>query len=361
MKTAARSRRGLFCFAALALIFLVSTVEQARAGKGDEKVIGIYLESIGGRSSSGDFDVLQGVVKAINSYGYNLKARKFSSHEEVKNAFIAKQIDAAALWPGHVVEIMASGRKLHPSLTYIHGNKEKVSYCLWHKKGQGGKDISAVNGKKLIIVESSPFVLIQLRDFLASKGVDKPLWRVFGALIYSKSMNSAYMALAAGEADFLWDNSDGDYFMKMLNPNVSAQLTHDFCSETTFARGAIIVIDESRSGAEFCNQFDTDMKTMMKNSKQHADKDPGLKALIQYLKLTKTKIVLAKPDEYETEYKLYLKAKNNGWLDEAKFIYEKMKGAHPGTAVEIKMDYKTCRTMCAGKKNEVKCVSDCMK
>lgn len=348
-------------FISITLAFILSVSAEA-----NEKIIkfGVFFTSTGGQSSSQSLDFTNTLADAVAAeFGYKIEPKKYSSDADVKQAFLDNEIDAALLWSGHIVEIDKRGGRTFPWVTIEVDKKRTVSQCLWGNNSRSGNaDILSIGGSNLLAHDNDVLLMVMLREYLFTQGIDIPLWREFKTFTQMKNMNSAFMALAMGSNDYYWVSSD-DTFLKMLNPNLLNQVKPVFCTKPVYARSAVIFNRKTMSDASI-KELREAFKKYYTNRKPVEDKYPNVKALYQYLKMAKIKMVLAKEDEFKVENALYEKAIKNGWLEEAKFIQKKWSAAPVGQPVEIKMDFKSCKAVCAPKasagEREV-CIDACMK
>lgn len=348
------------------LIFLISISSVLFGAEKKDKVVvlGAYFTSTGGQSSSQELDFANTLGEAIgNEFGYKFVTRKYPSDADVQKAFLANEIDAALLWSGHVVGIEKKGGHVFSWATIVVDKQRRVAQCLWVKNtGADVKDISSIVGGTLLAHDYNEVWLIMIREYLFSQGIDKPLWQVFNSFLQVKSMNSAFMALAMGKNDYYWVSRD-DTFLKMLSPNLLQQVKPAFCTEPIYARSAVVFNRNTMAEASLIELRDAFL-SYYENRLTVEKKYPKVKALYEYLKLAKIKIIPASENEFKVESVLYEKAKKNGWLDEARFIIEKWDAVPVGQPVEIKLDFKACKELCAPKasagEREI-CMEKCMK
>jgi len=362
LKTTAASRgKTLIGLAAAFVLLMVRPCAAAQDGSTIRVRMGIHFVSSMGQSSAQVFDMAKGITNAIkDNYGLDLQLKTYSSGPEIKEAFLRNEIDAAAFWPGEAVEIMERGGSVHPWSTFHVKKSKKSPFCLWQRKNENPQGISAVAGKRLINTEYSVDWLLFLREFLYRNGIDKPLWRVFSSFTSVSGSNSAFMAVAAGDADFFWTYKDNEVILKLVSSNMANQVSHDFCSDSVYARATIVFNGKTLSKDDLIKS-DKALVNFIRDINELAKTNMGIKTLKQYMGLVQSRIVPARPDEFDYEVKLFKESRKRGWMAEAEFIVEQMDKAPKGKPVEIKTDYKTCRALCAGDKDEVKCVSDCMK
>lgn len=321
---------------------------------------GAFFTSAGGQSSSQAYDFVKALLKLTeDEYGYKTSIERYSSLDEVKDALMKGEIDGGLLWSTQLVEMNDNGYEFYPWGTYVIDKKRRASYCLWHRKNDPIKQVSEIKNAIFMSSDYSVFNLIQLREYLYTKGIDKPLFSVFTQFKRVPSANSAYLALAMGEADFFWTNDDGDTFLKLLNAQVASQLDHRFCTEPIYARAVIALSKKKYTEAQF-KEMSEALDHVMSNMTSYEKKYPSLKALNSYLRVAKMKFITAKRNELETEFNLYRKAKKNGWLQESEYIVKKWKEQPIGQAVEIRPDFEFCRITCESNKDKMVCIDRCM-
>lgn len=364
-----RGVKKMFCrklseFISILLVIFVVVIYFVNPASAEEfnKVIrfGGFFTSAGGQSSSQSFDFTRAMLQLTNDeFGYKTSIERYSSLDEVKDALMKGEIDGGLLWSTQLVEMNDAGYEFYPWGTYMVGTKRKASYCLWHKKTDLIKKPEEIKNVVLMSADYSVFNLIQLREYLYVNGIDKPLWSIFSGFTRLPNANSAYIALAMGEADFFWTNDDGDSFLKLINPSVATQIEHRFCTDAVYARASIVLSKKSYTQAQYKEMSDT-LDYATKNISKYEGKYPTIKALHSYLKIAKMKFMLASPDELNTEIKLYQKAKKNGWLGEAEFIVKKWKEQPIGQAASIKPDFEYCRITCEKSSEKMQCLDKCM-
>lgn len=324
--------------------------------------VGVFFNSGSGASASQAYDMANTILKIYSGDGgYNVELIKYASWDEITVDFLANKLDAAYLWPHFVVEILDGGGEVIPLVTFSVMKRRKMGFCFWHRKSLVMKSPSDIVGKKFIYSTPNVHYFIQMRDFLSSNGVDVPLWKVPSSIVAAPSSNSANMALAMGDADVYWGLDDADAYMNLISPAVAKDLTHQFCSDRVYARANIIMNKKSFSNEEAKVAKETFLD-LLKNFNAYSEKIPELKGMKQYMKMAKMSMIPSAPDEFDYDYKLYKKAKANGWYDEAVYMYEKLKDEKPGELVNLKPDYSMCKKLCVGKKGEAEtaCVYECM-
>lgn len=342
------------------LVFLICSETCYSAGKAKEVRFGAYFTSSGGQSSSQAYDFVQALLKLTEEqFGYKTSIERYSSLEDVKDALMKGEIDGGLLWSTQLVEMADAGYEFYPWGTYVIGKKRRASYCLWHRKSDPITKPSEIQDAIYMSSDYSVFNLIQLREYLAQNGIDKPLWSVFKQFKRVPSANSAYLALAMGEADFFWTNDDGDAFLKLLNASVASQLEHRLCTEPIYARAVIALSKKRYSEAQF-KEMSENLDYVMNHMTDYEKTYPTLKALNSYLRVAKMKFITAKPNELDTEINLYKKAKKNGWLMETEFIVKKWKEQPSGQPVAIGPDFDFCRLKCDASKEKMACIDSCM-
>ena len=293
--------------------------------------------------------------------GREIRLEKFPTVDSVRQAFIRGKIDITILWPEEIIEVTKAGGKIFPWAAYTVDGKRKRAECLWQAKGAALKNISEITGKTLVggEYELNVFHLISLREYLSQNGMDKPLWHVFKSFTVVPGNNSAFMSVAMGKFDFMWTNEDNKISLKIMNPTVASKLTFKFCTEKKFGRGILVFNKKKLTKAEmdFMRGYLKDADAKMA---AHAKTDTAMQQVRTYIKMAKAKIVPANDDENAGERELFKKARANGWLTEAEFIYAKLAKATPGEPVVVKPDYTFCKKACPTKKDKEKCIVKCL-
>lgn len=344
--------------------FIIATNVCASAASKDRVfTFGVHISSVGGLSSAELFELIQKICDLMGSeYGVKVKPVKFSTEEEFVDAFVQNKIDVGSLFPAQIARAIDESKGVYPLATYRIGKTDRISQCLWRSKDLKMKSIEDVRGKTVIRQDLDPYPYVQLRDYLYSKGIDQPLWKVFGGFITVPSSNSAFMAIAIGEGDFHWAPNELKVPMKMFLPNVMPNVLDDYCTAEKFGR-PIVSMNKATVTEEEFNQFKSAMKQFVANLDKYAAADPYFKMLQQYMKLGDVHVVSGAMDMISEDVALYNKAKKNGWLKEADFLIDNLKNAPSGTKVEIKMDFKMCKASCADRKEDaqITCIDDCIK
>lgn len=330
------------------------------AAQRSEFVFGIHFESNGSLSSSQLTNLVEVVLQiALKGTGYTWRIERFSSDDELADAFLHNKIDAAHLFPDQIVLLLDRHGRIRPLASYTVAGKRKRAFCLWQAKSNAVSEPSQIIGKTFMSDYWTQMNLIQIRDLLYSLGVDKPLWNVFSSFTKVPGQNSSYMAVAMGKADFLFDSTDFDTFIKLLNPNVAGKMTRRFCSEPDFARGTI-VLNERTMPRKSIDDFTKALKAFEQNYDAITKSDPRFQSLRSFAKLAKMNFIPTDPDEFKTEAELYRNARKKGWIKEADYIIGVMKDAAPGKPVVIRPTYTMCRAECAKATNLSQCVGRCM-
>jgi hypothetical protein len=317
------------------------------------------LSAMWGMSATQNYDVWNAVFKHANDEsGDSWSMKQFSSVDEVVDAFCTGKVAATAVFPGIAVELIDHCGKIAPWVTFVVGKRRKTSYCFFYPKTNVVKDFSEIRSKT-IIVGYEPLDLIRLREFLYTNGIDEPLWKVFKAFIKVPNVNSTLMAAAMGKADLMFNDEDSELEMKIMNPAIAAKMAHSFCTEPVYAR-AIIAINPRSMPPDEIERYRGVAKRFIAKMGEYAKTDPGIQQLRQIMNMVKAKFIPADAGELDIEANLYLKAKKNGWLEEAKFIQETMNKAPLGTPVEIRPTYNMCNKACKSVKDKMKCIDGCM-
>lgn len=349
-------KKSILVITSIALIFTVVSRTSADPIKIRS---GIHLASAAGMSSSQGYDFIQNFIKAISTnYDIVLEVVRFSSAEEVQEAFIENEIDFALVYSEQYVEIVDAGGKPYPLGTYSINGAPRRALCLWQNKNEGSGDIKETVGKTVLLSSAAPQELLSIRELFYSKGVDKPLWKLFKGFTYSPQQNSAYYSLAMGDADYFFGTSDGKYILKLINPALEKKIGYKICTDSEYSRGSTI-INLKTLDSEKVNKLRESFLSFVKNYDEISKKDPGMKGQSAYLKMMKAKYIPADKNQYQTEIALYEKSAKNGWRKEAEYVSEILNKS-PGQLVEIKPEFSYCKKLCSEKKSDISCLDDCM-
>ncbi|MFC1474541.1 hypothetical protein ACFLQK_00715 [bacterium] len=343
----------LVCSVALAAAQCAAWPEE-----GPEYRLGIHLESAVGVSSSQGYDYVKALYDVMNEeYGYNMIMERFSSHREVQKALIDDRIDGGFLVPGHIVEIIDSGTEMIPVTTYVIGKKRRSAYCLWEKKTEALKDVSEVGGKTVIIRGLDVLEFLQLREYMFANGTDVPLWDVFDTFTRVSGQNSAFIALAMGKADFYWEYEDAKFYIELVNSTVAAKIAGNLCTDNIYSRESTVMKMKPGKEEEL-KKFSADLKDFYVNIKKYAKDYTALQAPLSYMRMTKIRLIPARDDEFETELGLFRKAKENGWLEEARYIVKILKDSPLGQPVAVSPNLEYCKKKCDEGNND--CIVACL-
>lgn len=327
--------------------------------------IGVAILSDAGTSASQIYDGITSVSDLFkNEYGYDIAIEKYSSTATVKDDFLNNKLDMGAFFPNEIVELIDAGGKVYPGPTYTVNDNRKVGLCLYAHSESGITDVNDIRGKNILMPRYNSLEIIQLRNFLKSKGIDEPLYNVFNSFIKISSTNSAYLALSMGDVDLIWGNTDTPYMLAIINSNIGSKVKKVVCTEDIYARSAILLNKNTIDKASY-DAIIKAFKNNVSNLKTFSNSSPSLQAVYRYLKMTKARITITTEDEFDAEIELYRKARKSGWLDEAKLIVEKVAEAPKGEPVKIKMDYKACKNSCSKyvdmETEYYKCIDECLK
>lgn len=343
----------------LFLIPCALRVSSAMASEKKEFVIGINFPSSMGVSSSQMYDMANGVIHVIND-GLSVKCRleRFESMDAMTAAFERGTIDGEASINEQVVESMDRGVVVKPWATLAFEGKTRQSFCLWYAKERPLRSVSEIVGKTIADSNFTPLYLARIRSYLVDHGIDQPLWKTFDSFVVVPGLNSAFMALAMGKVDVMWNIDSNRVTMKLMSPATMAKLAYGFC-DAGDSMPASVVFNKNVSAAAFA-----ELKRKMANFKEDmirlSKTDSSVLQMRQYLMMTRSQMEPADANGYAADLKLYRKAKANGWMDEARFIMEMIDKTPPGKPVHVSTNYKYCRKRCLGKPNTAKCMDGCM-
>jgi ABC-type phosphate/phosphonate transport system substrate-binding protein len=324
-----------------------------------EYVLGAHFSSSYGISATQQYDMANTIIKITAGEGFPTRIEKYSSSEELVKAFIGKRIDGAYVGPNEVAEIIDGGGRIHPWVSYTVNNKNKSALCFFYRKGSAINNITDLQGLNIVQDTFGVVTLIRMREYLAGRGIDRPLWQVFSSFTRAPNQNSSYMAVAMGKGDVTWDYQESVYNMRIMNPAVEAKMDRNFCTEALVSHDGIILNEKTLSPQEL-GALDERLKIFLPTFGEYAKGRPEIEQLLTYWKMTKKKIIPASPDEYASDLELYKKAKANIWQKEARYIFDIMEKAAPGTPVKIKPTYSMCKDTCQSGKDKVKCIDACM-
>lgn len=347
----------------LVAFVIISSVTRCNAEEKNKVfTLGLHFESTTGVSSSQIYDLVNTCMKVVTKdFGFVIKLKKYSSDREVMQAFLDNEIDVGWLHPSEIMNIIEGGGKIYPFGTYMIARRRKTAECLWHNKNNQIKDISDLYGKRLL-VDQSELYFIKLRELLYVNGIDKPLWDVFDMFITHPSSNSAFFAIAMGDADLYLKEDDFKEMLNLINPSLISNVKYGFCTEHEYGRYSL-VFNKNTSDSIDIEQFLEVLKNVLGDLGEYAKKEPQLKAVKQYTQMVKMTLIPAEKDEFAAEIRLMKKAKEKGWLREARFIVEKISETDKGNQFKIKPDFATCKKWCADYSSPEKretCLNACM-
>lgn len=343
----------LFCVAIMLAIF--ATCSNAQEKKNQLR-FGMHFESGGGISSSSLYDFVNKTLAQMSSnMGVNIKILKYSSNIETVESLIKGESNATFMWPQFINYTQNNQKDIVPIATYTVGKKRKAAYCLWHSKNIMINSIGDLKGKSLILDYFTHLDLGEIRLMLEEHTVNAPLWETFSSFVYAPNQNSAYMAVAMGDADVFWAKSDSEYYIKMINPSVAAQLTKSFCTEEKYARGTIVINRKEFSDEEF-EEVKNSTLAFFKNMKKASKSDGTLAAINRYLEMSKIEVIPADRNEFDVEYKEFETIKKRGWLSEVDYISSVMADKPNGKPIHIKPDIDYCKKKCG---EDYKCIVAC--
>lgn len=345
---------------AVAIFLMAVSCDAAQDGKNMKIRFGIHITSSAGQSSAQWLDITKGIMNIFKeNYGLEVVMKTFPSFEEVEEALIKNEIDGADLWPGEFGALTEKGASIHPWATFQIKKTEKTSLCLWQRKNEKTLNVNDVFGKRLIGLSYTFDLLLFLRDYLYRNGVDKPLWNVFRSFTHVSGTNSAYMSVVASDVDYFWYPSDDKTILKLVSPNVAKLVSYSLCSESVYARYAIVMNKKTLSKAEL-RKLDEVLVKFLKDFNEFSKTNMDIKSMRQYMSLAQMRLVPAKPDEFDYEMKLFENARKRGWIEEADFIIQQMEKAPKGKTMEITPDYDYCRKTCLAGKTQMACIEKCM-
>lgn len=359
------TRKGIWYRCMLATLFvslpLLIAAETLTADKKKDYVIGIFFDNTVGGSSAQWLDMSNSLLRmGVEESGVPAQIQKFPTEDAALNAFLGGKIEGVRLWPQRMIMIQEKKIDVYPWVTYTIDRKRKTAFCFWNAKTAAIKDVSALVGKTIVRDEFTPLDLIMMREFLAVRGLDKPLWKVFKSFVIVPGANSAFMCVAMGKADVTWDRYDWKPILKIMIPGAASKLSPGFCSDESYARWAIVFNrklvdkDDIRKMRDVIGASNATLDS-------YAKKDPGIMQLLQFMKMAKAKVIPADDSEVDHELEVYRKAKTNGWLAETDVIISQMKKAGKGKPVSIRADYDFCRKTCKPGKDQLACIDACMK
>lgn len=325
--------------------------------------MGASFTSVGGLSASEVFQITDQLLTLVMER-HNLKVvlKKYFTGEELIEAFLKNEIDAAPLYSFNIAYILDNGGKVMPLASYTLNNEKMLHQCLWQSSKKQTKSLEDVRGKIFIRHDFSIGPFIQMRDLLYDHGIDEPLWKFFDKIIISPNSNSAFMSIVMGDADYYLTPDELENTLKIFMPQVADKVNYQICTDKTFGHPMLALNGKTVDQATF-DLTKIAFKDFVTHTSEYAKENQMAKMLQQYMKIYGVKIVPANEDFYKEEIKLYQKAKKMGWLEETNFILSKMANEPTGSAVEVKMDYSDCKKWCeknASKDGIVKCLDTCL-
>lgn len=361
-------RKGSSVKISLKTVLIVSLIAQlyfqsAGAAQGTVKKtyrFGVFFNSSGGISAAQYYDFTLSMCKAVGkALDFECNLIKYSSYDEENAALVSGKIDLALITDNQIMDIFEKSAAVYPIALIKIKDQRKHKYCLWQSKQSTISDIQSVKGKTLVLTAENLFNLTLLREYLAGKGIDKPLWKTFSAFTMVTTQNSAMMVVAAGKADFYFGSEDYVMYLKLLDSSLLGKLKHDLCTDYVVTRSAFVVNRKTVSELD-AKRLKDGMAVLIGNLGSFTEKDKNLRPIVQLMKTIKATFVVAEKDEFAYESKLYQKAKKKGWLKEGRFIDETLREKPLGSPVSVKQTYKWCRSFCSDKKDVAKCIDACM-
>lgn len=343
----------IICITVILAVFAVCAHGQQ---KKNQLRFGMHFESGGGISASSLYDFVNKTLAQMSSnMGVNIKILKYGSNEETINSVIKGESNSTFMWPQFIHYLEGENKNIIPIATYTVAKKRKAAYCLWHTKKVTVNSIDDIKGKTLILDYYTPLDLGEMKLVFLEKQLDAPLWQVFSAFVNAPSQNSAFIALAMGDADYFWAKSDSEYYLKMINPSVATQLTKSFCTEEKYSRGTIVINRKEFSDQEFESVKKSTLQ-FFKGMKKTAKTDGTLAAITRYMEMAKIEVIPADANEFEVEQKEFAMIRKKGWLNEVEFISRMMADKPTGKPIQIKPDIEYCKKKCG---EDYKCIVAC--
>lgn len=338
------------------LSFLVIATCASAQQKKNQLRFGMHFESGGGISSSSLYDfVNKTLAQLAATMGTDIKIFKYASNSETIESLLNGETNSTFMWPQFAHYIQGAEKDIEPVATYTVLKKRKASYCMWHSNKRTVTSFKDLQGGSLILDYFTPLDLGEIRLFLTENGVDMPLWKVFPSFVGAPSQNSAFIAVAMGDADFFWAKSDGEYYLKMINPGVASQLTKSLCTEEKYARGTIVINKKGLSEEDF-NIIKKSTLDFFKNMKKLGKTDGTITAITKYMEMAKIEVIPANKNEFEVEFREYELIKKKGWLNELEYIASVMNNHPDGKPVQVKPDMDYCKKKCG---DDYKCIVSC--
>lgn len=340
----------------IVLILVIFATGATAQQKKPQLRFGMHFESGGGISSSSLYDfVNKTLAQLAATMETDIKISKYSSNYETIESILNGETNSTFMWPQFVHYIKGNEKDIEPVITYTVLKKRKAAYCMWHNNKRTVSSFKDLQGGSLILDYFTPLDLGEIRLFLSENGIDMPLWKVFPKIVSAPNQNSAFMAVAMGDADFFWAKSDGEYYLKMINPGVASQLTKSLCTDEKYARGTIVI---SRKGLTE-EDFKTIRKSTLdffKNMKKLAKTDGTLNAITKYMEMAKIEVIPADKKEFEVEFREFDLIRKRGWINELEYIASVMNSHPDGKPVQIKPDMDYCKKQCG---DDYKCIVSC--
>lgn len=350
-------------FATLALAIILTTTSTSAKNK-NEIVLGASFSSVGGISASELYQLTdQLLTMLMERKGMKVVLKKYFTGEEVYEAFLKNELDAAPLYPFNIAYVLDNGGKVIPIASYSLNGEKFLKQCFWQSSTKKTAKLEDLLGTTLIRHDLSFGPFLQIRELMYDHGIDEPVWKMFDKMLIAPSSNSAFMALVMGDADYYITPCEMDKPLKIFMPQLVEKITHKLNSDKQYGHPLIVMNGKTVSNDIVVLTREA-VKDFAVNTAAYAKDNPTAKLLHQYMKIYGVKIVPGDESMYKEEIALYQKAKKKGWLDETNFILTKLAEAPPGTAIEIKMGFPECKKWCektTPKKDQVMaCIDSCM-
>lgn len=343
-------------------MLVISAISAAavKAAMKREYVIGGHFESGAGISSSQLFEMSSSLMNLIvNEFGMSLKMKRFSTNDELMEDFLQGHVDAMGMYNEQAPEVLTRGLPIGYWGTYTLDGKRNQAYCLWRRKGEEIRTMDDLSGKVLIGNSLMTQNMLQLRELLTSDGKDRALRKTFKSFILAPSANSAFMAVAMKKADVCWESKDYLVFMKIMSPATLARMEPAFCTAQDIPRGTILFNMNRISKKDF-GVFLKARDVFNGHLSEFAKKDPGIRQMQQFMRMTKLVFVDASTEDFAPTLKLRRNGEKRGWLNEAKFLADLIGKSTPGKTVIVEPTFAFCQKECSGKKRITECLDACM-
>jgi hypothetical protein len=347
--------------AIVAVLALVITfaLQMTNAAAKKEFSFGAEFGNGAGMSASQELESTEVLFNTLSdNYDMNIRMKKYSSYDDIVLDAVKGKVDMFMMFDKPIVFDNWNKLKVWPLFTIAVNGSARSTPCFWVLKGGGIKAPGDLTGKNLVVWGVNPWFFIKIRDLLYRNGIDVPLWMVFDKITRVSNKNSAYIAVAMGNADVVFGYDYEKSIMKLLNAQVVKKLDKCLCSGKDHGNVVIVMNRRTTTEADYKN-FQSVIKDFISREDEFVKKYPQLQTVYKLKTMAKAEFIPADGTELNEDLALYRKSLKNGWMTEANYIYSIMAQTPKGQSTKVVGDYNICKTICSGKKFE--CVDNCMK